>query len=463
MSKKQKTIKKDFSISGKGLHTGLTSNVTLHPAKANHGIVFRRIDLDEPVLIEADIDNVVDVSRSTTLGKDNVRISTVEHLLAAISGLEIDNVLIDIDNEEVPILDGSSQPFIDKLQDAGIEELDESKSYIVIREPITVRDEERNIELTISPAPKYSATVMIDYGSKVLGTQHARINKIEEFSSELANSRTFVFFHELEALHNAGLVKGGDVDNAIVIVENEVEQAQLDRLSKLFSKEKIEVKKGYLSNVELRNANEPARHKLLDVIGDLTLVGKSIKGNVTAIRPGHRMNVELAKAIKSAAMKQNRKQAPEYNPTEEPILDAVEIYKRLPHGAPFQLVDKIVHLDSESVVGVKNITINEPHFTGHFPGNPVFPGVLQLEALAQVGAIYVLNTVDDPENYYTYFMGINNCKFRRMVKPGDTLVIKCEPMRPISRGIAQMKGRAFVGEICVCECEVLASIVRKDA
>lgn len=463
MAKKQKTIKKDFSISGKGLHTGLTANVTLHPAKEDHGIIFRRTDLDQPVLIEADVDNVVDVSRSTTLGKDGVRISTVEHLLAAISGLEIDNILIDIDSEEIPILDGSSQPFIDQLLDVETVEQNVTKSYLVIREPITVRDEERNIELTISPAPEYNATAMIDYGSKVLGTQHARINKIEDFTSELANSRTFVFFHELEALHNAGLVKGGDVDNALVIVENEVEQDQLDRLSQLFSKEKIEVKKGYLSNVELRNDNEPARHKLLDIIGDLTLVGKPIKGSVTAIRPGHKMNVELAKAIKSAAMKQNKRQAPEYNPTEEPLLDAVEIYRRLPHAAPFQLVDKIVHLDAEAVVGVKNITINEPHFTGHFPGNPVFPGVLQLEALAQVGAIYVLNTVEDPENYYTYFMGINNCKFRRMVKPGDTLVIRCQPMRPITRGIAQMKGQAFVGDVCVCECEVLASIVRKDA
>ena len=462
MGNKQRTIKNSSSLNGRGLHTGKESKITFKPAAQHHGIKFQRTDLDQQPIIDADVNNVVDTSRGTTLEQNGARVATVEHVLAAVVGLGIDNILIEVGGEEIPIMDGSSKLFLDKLEKSEIEEQNALKEYFEVTEPITFRNEENNVELTITPAEEYSISVMIDYKSQVLGSQHASINNINEFKSKIATCRTFCFLHEIETLYNAGLVRGGDLDNAIVVVDNLLDKDKISHLAKVFDKPDIKVQStGILNNVDLRFKNEPARHKLLDVIGDLALLGKPIKGNIFAVRPGHASNIEFAKLLKKASQKAKKK-APYYNPSEPPLLNTTQIYEALPHEAPFRLVDKIIHLDDTSVVGVKNVSINEPQFTGHFPGNPVFPGVLQLETIAQVGGIFVLNTVPDPENYWTYFMGIDKCKFRKMVSPGDTVVIKCELLQPIKRGIANMKGEAYVGNNIVCETEVLASIVRKN-
>ncbi|WP_162418923.1 bifunctional UDP-3-O-[3-hydroxymyristoyl] N-acetylglucosamine deacetylase/3-hydroxyacyl-ACP dehydratase [Cyclobacterium roseum] len=464
MKVKQHTIKKQVTISGVGLHTGIEANMTFLPANPNHGYKFQRMDLEGQPIIDADVDNVVDVSRGTTLEQSGARVFTVEHVLAALVGMEIDNVLIQLSGPEPPILDGSSIQFIDILEDAGLEEQNALRRFFEVPESIHYKDSAREVEMAALPLDDFRVTVMVDYNSPVLGSQHASITDISQFRQEIASCRTFCFLHELEMLYNNNLIKGGDLNNAIVVVDRVVEEAELSNLAKMFNKQKVEVKKeGILNNVELRYKNEPARHKLLDVIGDLALVGRPLKAQILAARPGHAANVAFAKKIKRAMEKAGPMNIPYYDPKSPPVLDINQISNILPHRYPFQLVDKIIYLDNKVVAGVKNVTINEPFFMGHFPNNPVMPGVLQVEAMAQTGGILVLSTVEDPENYWTYFLSIENCKFRKMVLPGDTLIFKCELLNPIRRGIAKMKGEAFVGNALVCEAVMTASIVRKDA
>ncbi len=459
----QHTIKKEVTLSGVGLHTGVDAHMTFAPAAIDHGIKFQRIDIEGQPIIDADVDNVVDVSRGTSIEQNGARINTVEHTLAAIVGLQIDNILIKLDGPEPPIMDGSSIEFIQILKIAELEEQNAARDFLEVTESVFYNDQERGVEMAALPLDDYRLTVMVDYNSPVLGSQHASLNDINRFENDVASCRTFCFLHELEMLHANNLIKGGDLNNAIVVVDRVVKEDELDHLAELFNKPKVEVKEeGILNNVELRYKNEPARHKLLDVVGDLALVGKPIKAQILAARPGHAANVEFAKKLKQAMVK-NRNNAPKYDPNMPAVYDINEITNILPHRYPFLLIDKIIQIDDKTVTGIKNVTINDNFFQGHFPNNPVMPGVLQIEAMAQIGGILVLNTVDDPENYWTYFLGVDGVRFRKMVVPGDTLIMKCELINPIKRGIAKMYGRAYVGKNLVCEGTMTASIVRKDA
>lgn len=463
MIEKQTTIAKPVSISGVGLHTGKEVTLTFLPAPANFGYKFKRVDLDGQPEIPADADLVTDVSRGTTLELNGVKVQTVEHTLAALVGLRIDNVLIELDDSEPPILDGSSIQFIEALETVGTVELDAERQYFRIPETIRFYDPKKDVEIVATPFEDYRVTVMIDYKSPVLGTQHASILKLDEFKKEIASSRTFCFLHELQMLLDNNLIKGGDLSNAIVVVDRLVTEVELEKLSGVFHKKNIQVRsEGILNNVELRHQNEPARHKLLDVIGDLALVGKPIKGHIFASKPGHSSNVEFAKMLRQAMKKHKTKlDVPAYHPAQKPVFDVNDIMKILPHRYPFVLVDKIVEMSETHIIGVKSVTFNEPFFMGHFPGNPVMPGVLQIEAMAQTGGILCLMAQDEPSNYWTYFLKIDNCKFKDKVVPGDTLVFRLDLTEPIRRGICKMKGCGYVGDKMVVEAELMAQLVKK--
>lgn len=463
MSEQQRTIKSPVSISGMGLHTGEEVTVTFKPAPENYGYKFQRIDLPGTPLIEVFAEYVVDVSRGTTIEKNGAKVSTIEHAIAAAVGLEIDNLLIELNGQEIPIMDGSAKCFVEALQKAGIQNQKAERKYYEVKETISFVDDKNQVELIIVPSDHYRITVLIEYNnSPVLGNQHAELNDMKQFVDEIASSRTFCFLHELEHLLTQNLIKGGDLSNAIVVVDKVISQGELDGLAKLFNKPKVEVKKeGILNNIDLRYNNELARHKLLDVIGDLALVGVSLKGHIIARRPGHSSNVSFAKKIRQFIKSERlAKPAPIIDLNATPLYDINQIIKILPHRPPFLLIDRIMEMSDNHVVGLKNVTMNEPFFEGHFPGDPVMPGVLQIEAMAQVGGIFALSTVPDPENYVTYFLKIDNARFKQKVLPGDTLVFKLELLTPIRRGICHMKGTAYVGDKIVMEGELLAQIVK---
>lgn len=458
----QHTLASPISISGVGIHTGQTVEMTLKPSEPNTGIVFKRIDLEGAPTVKADVDNVVDTTRSTTIEANGARVSTIEHLMAALVGSQIDNVLIEITGGEVPILDGSSGPFVSILSEAGKQKQDAPKIYYTLQHNISFTDEDKKVEMVALPYHDYRINTLIDFNSPVLGTQHAALKHISDFNTEVAPCRTFCFFHELEYLIDHNLIRGGDINNAIVVVDKPVTEEQVKRISKVFQKQDVKVNEGgILNNLDLRFPNEPARHKLLDVVGDLALVGIPFKAHIIANRPGHSSNVAFAKKIKEHLKKfKGKQQVPAYDPNQPPVYDIHGIEKKLPHRYPFLLIDKVIHMDEKQIVAVKNVTYNEQFFQGHFPGNSVMPGVLQVEALAQCGGI--LTIPEDPDHDYdTYFLKIDNCKFKNKVVPGDTLILKMELMNPVRRGICEMKGTIFVGDKIVAEADLVAQIVKK--
>ena len=458
----QRTIAREATLKGIGLHTGLEVTVIFKPSEVNKGIQFCRNDIEGSVPFKVDPSLVSNTRRSTTITKGDASITTIEHTLAAISGLQIDNIIIEVDGPEMPILDGSAKPFIMALKDAGIVEQDGLKDFFELREPIIYRNEETGAELVAFPHDKFELNVMIDFNSQVIGKQYATLDKIEDFEDHISPARTFVFLRELEQLIDSGLIKGGDLSNAIVIVDKVLNDDSLDALADKLNKPSIKVDNtGILNTTNLYFDNECSRHKLLDVVGDLALLNKPIKAKIIAKKPGHAANVELAKLFKTELKKQKKlKGVPMYDPLKEPIYTLEDIRATLPHRYPFLLVDKITELTETYVVGVKNITFNEPYFQGHFPGNPVMPGVLQMEALAQTGGIFVLSKVEDPHNWDTYFLKMDKVKFKRKVVPGDTLILKMELLSPVRRGLCHMRGSTYVGDQLVSEGELCAQVVR---
>ncbi len=457
---KQCTLKNQFTVAGKGLHTGLHVEATFMPAPANHGYKFQRVDLEGEPMIDALAENVIETSRGTVIGKGNVRVSTTEHALAALYAAGIDNCLIKVNAPELPILDGSAIEYANKIEEAGIEELAEDKDFYIIKQRIEVVDEETGSSIVVFPFDNFRIDTMIEFKSPVIPNQFASLYSLDKFKDEIAGSRTFVFVREIEPLVKANLIKGGDLDNAIVVYDQQMQQEDLDKLADLMNVPHKHVSEiGYINNKPLVYENEPARHKLMDVLGDLALIGRPIKGYVIATKPGHAINTTFSKKIRREIKHQDI-QAPIYNPNVPPVMDVYRIRQLLPHRYPFLLVDKIIELGSNYIVGVKNVSGNEPFFQGHFPQEPVMPGVLQVEAMAQVGGLLVLNSVEEPEKYSTYFMKIDNVKFRQKVIPGDTLVFHLSLMTEIRRGCAVMKGYAFVGEKIVSEAEFMAQIIK---
>lgn len=460
---KQSTLKDRIQFSGIGLHTGEMIHMSILPAPENHGYKFKRVDLESEQIIPADVNYVASTNRGTTLQKGNAQIHTVEHAISALLGMGVDNALIELDGPEVPILDGSAQPFVDKIIEVGLSTQNADKEYFVINEAISYRDEENEIELMALPSEEYELTCLIDFNSPYVGHQYASIKSIDEYRDEIAKCRTFVFLYELEQLLADDLIKGGDLNNAIVIANKKVDQDYLDQLAKKLNRPTIKIEdSGVLNTTKLYYGNEPARHKLLDLIGDLALLGKPIKGRIVAKKPGHTSNIAFAKILKKKYQEQRKlKGKPHYDPDTPPLLDTEEIKAKIPHRYPFLLVDKIIELSEDHVVGIKNISFDQPFAQGHFPGNPVFPGVLQIEALAQTGGILALSTVEDPENWDTYFIKIDNTRFKNKVLPGDTLILKMELLSPIRRGICHMYGTAYVGNKIVSEGELTAQIIKR--
>ncbi len=462
MSEKQITIKERVSVSGVGLHTGVECRLTFVPAKEDSGIRFQRIDLEDKPIIEANVDLVSSTNRGTTIKKNSVSIHTTEHVLAAITGAQIDNLLIEINAAETPILDGSAIGFTNALKKAGIKTQTKNKSYFEVKRRISYKDEESGSEIIITPSDKLKVEVEIDYDSNTLEKQNCILEDIHDFEDEFSSSRTFCFLHELEDLLENNLIKGGNLNNAIVIVDRDIKEKDLAQLATTFNKKNIAVQeKGILNNLELRHQNEPARHKLLDVVGDLTLIGKNIKGHITAKKPGHTSNVAFAKKIKRIMEEEIKNTAPEIDFNTEPLYDRKKIKTILPHREPFLFIDEVREIGKDYIVGVKFVNQKEDYFKGHFPGEPVMPGVLQIETMAQVGGILILSTVENPENFLTFFMKIENVKFKRKVVPGDTIVFRLNLISPIRRGLCQMHGKGFVNGKIVVEGDLLAQIAPK--
>ena len=458
----QRTLKDQVALDGVGLHTGESVTIIFKPAPVDTGYVFVRTDLSPPVEIPADVHYVNNTDRGTNLEKDGAKIQTSEHVLAALVGMEVDNCYVELDSAESPIMDGSSKFFVEAIESVGIEEQDKPREEYVVTDLITYKDDETGSEITLIPADEYQVTTMVDFETKVLGTQNASLDTLRDFKETIAPSRTFSFLHELEMLLEHGLIKGGDLNNAIVYVDKPLSESNMDRLKEAFGKENIAVQpNGILDNLSLHFSNEAARHKLLDVIGDLALVGVPIRGKVFAHKPGHKVNTDFSRKLSQIIKQERRQNAPKVDLNVEPLMDVNDIIKMLPHRPPFLLVDKIFELSETHVIGLKNVTMNEPFFVGHFPGAPVMPGVLQIEAMAQAGGVLLLNTVPDPENYLTLFMKMDNVKFKRPVKPGDALVFKLELISPIRRGICHMKGMIFANGHLMTEGELMAQIIKR--
>lgn len=457
---KQNTLAASFSLQGKGLHSGLNIEVSFNPAPENHGYKIKRVDLPEQPVIDAVAENVINTQRGTVIGRKDIQISTIEHAMAALYAMGVDNCLIEVNAPEFPILDGSARHYVEEIQKVGLQEQNAARDYYIVKHKVEVKDEETGASIMLLPDDHFCVNTLISFNSPVLNNQFATMNDVKDFPTEIAASRTFVFVRELEMLLQNNLIKGGDLDNAIVIYDQKVSQEALDKLADMMNVPHQNIQElGYINHEPLVFDNEPARHKLLDVIGDIALIGKPIKGRVIATRPGHSINNKLARIIRKQ-IKLNDVQAPIYDPNAEPVMDINRIRELLPHRYPFLLVDKIIELGKNYIVGVKNITTNEPFFQGHFPQEPIMPGVLLVEAMAQTGGLLVLNTVDEPERYSTYFMKIDGVKFRQKVVPGDTLILRLELLAPIRRGISTMKGYVFVGDKLVSEAEFMAQIIK---